>query len=114
MNKPKDIGRRAEHAVVKLHTDLGVPASRVLGSGVFGGAFSDDIDLPYGKGEIKYRKTATGWQTLKKWIKNCPVLFLKEARTPPLVVLTWPLYADLVQRAYGVAVSEPVEGECAS
>ena len=100
-NKPKDRGRRAEHRVVKLHADIGVNAKRVLGSGVFGGEFSDDIDLPYGKGEVKMRKGATGWKTLKTWMKDTQAMFLLEDRTLPLVVLPWATYADFVQRLYG-------------
>lgn len=107
MNAPKAKGRRAEHAIVKLHTDLGVEASRVPLSGVLGGVFSDDVDLPYGKGEVKARASGSGWKTLAKWMKACPVMFLKEDRKPPLVVLTWPAYADMVQRAYGATVEVP-------
>ena len=106
-NKPKDRGRRAEHRVVKLHADVGVEAKRVLGSGVFGGAFSDDIDLPYGKGEVKMRKGATGWKTLKTWMKDCEAMFLLEDRTLPLVVLPWAVYADFVQRLYGQRDTPP-------
>jgi hypothetical protein len=106
-NRPKNKGRAAEHAVVKLHTDLGVAAKRVPLSGVLGGEFSDDVDLPYGKGEVKARKGGEGWKTLAKWMKACPVMFLKEDRKPPLVVLTWDLYANLVQRAYGATVEAP-------
>lgn len=107
MNKPKDKGRRAEHAVVKLHTDLGVAAKRVPLSGVLGGEWSDDIDLPYGKGEVKARANGAGWKTLATWMKACPVMFLKEDRKLPLVVLTWDAYAKLVQKAYGATVEAP-------
>ena len=105
-NPPKAKGRRAEHRVVKLHTDLGIPASRVPMSGVLGGVFSDDVDLPYGKGEVKARKNAAGWKTLKTWMKTCQAMFLLEDRTLPLVVLPWEVYADLVRHKYGFQTDE--------
>lgn len=100
-NKPKDRGRRAEHRVVKLHADIGVETKRVPLSGVLGGEFRDDIVLPYGRGEIKMRRGATGWKTLKVWMKDTQAMFLLEDRTLPLVVLPWATYADFVQRLYG-------------
>ena len=101
MSKAKDKGRRAEHAIVKLHTDIGVPATRVPLSGVLGGIFSDDVDLPYGKGEVKSRANGAGWLTLARWMKTCQALFLKADRKAPLVVLTWDVYAELVAHKYG-------------
>ncbi len=101
MNKPKTKGRRAEHRVVKLHTDLGVHATRVPLSGVLGGELRDDVILPYGRGEVKCRAGAAGWKTLKTWMKDTQALFLVEDRTLPLVVLPWAVYADLVQRVHG-------------
>ena len=103
MSKQKAKGRRAEHRIVKLHADVGVAATRVPLSGVLGGAFSDDVDLPFGKGEVKARKAAAGWRTLKAWMKDCDALFLCEDRTLPLVVLPWRQYAAMVQRLYGPA-----------
>lgn len=100
-NRPKDRGRRAEHRVVAFHTAIGVPATRVPGSGMFGGALRDDVELPYGRGEVKLRTGATGWKTLKAWMKTCQALFLLEPRTDPLVVLSWAVYAELVASKYG-------------
>jgi hypothetical protein len=111
MSKSKAKGTRAENHIVKLHADLGVEAERMPLSGSLGGKYADDVVLPYGRGEVKARRDAAGWQTLKKWMKGCASMFLKEDRVPPLVVLRWDIYADLVQRAYGVAVSEPVSDE---
>lgn len=109
MSKQKDKGRRAEHRVVKLHAEMGVPAKRVPLSGVLGGEFSDDIDLPYGKGEIKARKGAAGWKTIKAWLKDCDALFLLEDRTLPLVVLPWAQYAAMAQRLYACDTLQPEE-----
>lgn len=101
MSKSKDKGRRAEHAVVALHTAVGVEAERVPLSGSLGGKYSDDVDLPYGKAEVKARKTGSGFKTLEGWMKTCAALFLKRDRAPFLVVLTQDAYVDLVKRAYG-------------
>ena len=102
MSKAKDKGRRAEHDIVRRHLEVGVQASRVPLSGSLGGVFSDDVDLPYGKGEIKARANGAGWKTLVKWMKTCDALFLKEDRKDPLVVLPWKTYAMLVQAKFGV------------
>jgi hypothetical protein len=101
VSKSKAKGRRAEHFIVAMHRTVGVPAERVPLSGSLGGKYSDDIDLPYGKGEVKARKNGEGFKTIEAWMKDCQALFLKRDRQPPLVVLTADTYIDLVSKAYG-------------
>ena len=101
MSKSKAKGRRVEHLVVALHAAVGVRAERVPLSGSLGGKYSDDVDLPYGKGEVKARKGGEGFKVLEGWMKACAALFLKRDRQPFLVVLTQDAYTDLVRRAYG-------------
>jgi Holliday junction resolvase len=108
VSKSKDKGRRAEHDIVNRHLALGVTAERVPLSGSLGGKYSDDVDLPYGKGEVKARKNGEGFKTIETWMKTCAALFLKRDRVAPLVVLTWDAYADLVRRAY--ATQQQTEG----
>jgi hypothetical protein len=105
MSRAKAKGRRAEHDVVNRHLAIGLHAERVPLSGSLGGKYSDDVDLPYGKGEVKARANAAGWLTIKKWMKGCASLFLKEDRVPPLVVLRWDVYEELLTKAYGLDTS---------
>lgn len=100
MSKSKDKGTRTENTLVRLHLALGVEAERVPMSGALGGKYSDDLVLPYGRGEVKSRKNGEGFKTLERWIKGCAVLFLKRDRADPVVVLPWTTYALLLERAY--------------
>lgn len=109
MSKSKDKGRRAEHFVVALHTNVGVEAERVPLSGSLGGKYSDDVVLPFGRGEVKARKNGEGFKTLEGWMKDCAALFLKRDRQPCLVVLTQEAYVDLVRRAFSASQVQRTE-----
>lgn len=98
MNKPKDKGRRAEHFIVKLHTDIGVHAERMPLSGSLGGQWSDDVLIDGSvRAEVKARKNGEGFKTLETWMKNCPIMFLKRDRAEPLVVMTAAQYRTLAR-----------------
>lgn len=89
MSKSRDKGRRAENAIVQLHTDIGVAAERMPLSGSLGGKYSDDVLIAGTvRAEVKARKNGEGFKTLETWMKNCPIMFLKRDRVEPLVVMT--------------------------
>ena len=100
----KQKGDRVERRIVALHKMAGVVAERIPLSGAAGGSFSGDVridtDVNNGGcllGEVKARKGATGWKTIKGWLGNNDVLFLVEDCCEPLVVLTWASYQAVLQ-----------------
>ncbi|MCA2991181.1 hypothetical protein [Gemmatimonas sp.] len=102
MSRSKDKGRRAEHAIVKLHTDLGVAAERMPLSGSLGGKYRDDVLIAgVVRAEVKARKNGEGFKTLEGWMKNCPLLFLKRDRVDPLVVMTAAQYRIMAAATWG-------------
>lgn len=115
MSYAKDKGRRAEHAIVKLHTDIGVEAERMPLSGSLGGKYSDDV-LIAGRvrAEVKARKSGTGFKTLETWMKDCPIMFLKRDRVAPLVVMTAAMYQELALAHWGTGaqIGAHAETQC--
>lgn len=106
MSRSKDKGRRAEHAIVALHTAIGVEAERMPLSGSLGGKYRDDVLIAGTvRAEVKSRKNGEGFKTLEAWMKDCPLLFLKRDRVAPMVVMTAALYQQLAQAAWGVDTS---------
>lgn len=97
--KSKDKGNRVEREIVKLHRDMGVRCQRVPLSGLMEG-YSGDlvVRLPDGDsltGEVKARRRAEGWITLKRWLGEKALLFLKEDGQKPLVLMPWDTYQNL-------------------
>lgn len=98
--KHKQKGDRVERKIVALHKAAGIMAERIPLSGAAGGSFSGDLKLELGEGllgEVKARKEAAGWKTIKTWLGNNDVLFLVEDCCEPLVVLTWASYQAVLQ-----------------
>ncbi len=101
MGKPsRDKGNRVELAIVALHLAIGVHAKKV--SRMYG---PDEDVLVYTDlypacplvCEVKGRKSAKGyWQKIKDAIDGKHVLFLKEDREEPLVVLPWAVWARII------------------
>ena len=99
----RDKGARVEREFVHMLNDAGVICTKVPLSGAAGGAYSGDLDIHLTSGhkthlraEVKCRKDGTGWKTLVKWIGQNDYLFLKQARTDPLVVMPWERFIDLL------------------
>ena len=90
-------GDRVEREIVELHRGLGLRAERVPLSGAQRYRNSShDIDVyPFGAEsaplvcEVKSRKSGAGFITLKSWLGEFDVLFLKRNNTNPLVCLSW-------------------------
>jgi hypothetical protein len=47
-------------------------------------------------GEVKSRAGGEGWKTIKEWLGYNDVLFLKEDKMDPLVVLPWAGFIELL------------------
>jgi Holliday junction resolvase len=115
VSRAKDKGRRAEHAIVKLHTDLGIEAERMPLSGSLGGKYKDDVLIANTvRAEVKSRKSGEGFKTLETWMKDCPIMFLKRDRVAPLVVMTAAMYAELALARWGIRsqIGSRTETQC--
>jgi len=106
MSKARAKGRRVEHLVVALHTDIGVEAERMPLSGSLGGKYRDDVLIAGTvRAEVKARKNGEGFKVLETWMKDCPLLFLKRDRVAPMVVMTAELYQELAKARWGIDTS---------
>ena len=99
----RDKGARVEREFVHMLSDAGVQCTKVPLSGAAGGAYSGDLDIHIVSGqkkhlraEVKCRKEGTGWKTIVKWLGDNDYLFLKQARSEPLVVMPWARLVDLL------------------
>ncbi|SRR6266536_1976253 len=102
----RDKGGRIEREIVNRHLEMGIKAARYPYSG--GTRFRDsghDIDL-YLHGndnapavfECKARGNGGGFVTLEKWLGEYDGLFLRRDHADPLVLLSWPAWARLLER----------------
>jgi hypothetical protein len=86
-------GARVERELVHLHHDAGVPACKDSRTGYTG----PDLTIAETfSAEVKSRKTGEGFATLERWLGKCDLLFLKRDRQPPLVLLPWKTYLQLM------------------
>ena len=94
-------GMRRENEFVAMHEDMNVPARRISGMYVSGHDLQVECIPNANKfsAEVKGRRTgAPPMKTLNKWRKNDPdLLFIKEDRKPPLVVMSWTAYERLLK-----------------
>ena len=99
MGKPsRDKGLRLERELVHLHHDAGIPCERVPLSGAAGGSYAGDLRIADElRGEVKGRSTGDGWQLIGRWLADHDLLFLRQDRRTPLVVMPWALYVRLMQ-----------------
>lgn len=98
--------RREREMVEKLNGLPGVSAKRVPLSGACEGYKGDISAFVFALGrplqaEVKARATASGWQSVKKWLGENDCLLLVEDRTEPLVVLPWATFAEIMGRLDG-------------
>jgi len=83
----------------------GIPAERVIGSGMFGGKYTGDVVIPNIEHpefvcECKKRKDGAGFVVLEKWMKDKDVMFLARDRQESMVVLSWTTYIKLMKKFY--------------
>ena len=95
----RDKGARVERKLVKLHTDMGVPATKVSRMYQPGA----DVDVwPSWRAaalvcEVKGRANGGGFKTIEGWLgEDNDCLFLVRDRQEPLVVLPWRTWAEMV------------------
>jgi len=101
----RDKGARREREFVNLLKKEGIKAERVPLSGACGGSYSGDIRLWLHNcgflpdeeyvAEVKCRKNGAGFKTINKWLADNDMLFLKQDRIDPMVVLTWDSFLAL-------------------
>jgi hypothetical protein len=104
--KSRRKGDRIERELVERHRAIGIHAERypLSGASRFRGS-GHDFDLylcgrdePPAVGEVKGRKSGSGFVTLEKWLGAYDVLFLKRNNTDPLVLLPWRMWVTLLAR----------------
>lgn len=105
MSKAKQKGYVAEKWVEGQHWANEIPCERVMGSGMFGGKYSDDLVIPnvetaMFRCEVKKRKDGKGFAVLEKWMGTTDIMFLKRNNQPPLVVLTMNTYLVLMKKFF--------------
>ena len=121
-NPSKRKGDRVEREIVDLLKKIPrTEAWRVPLSGAVGGEYYGDVILQFGKGlqkyravgEVKSRKSGSGWKTIAKWMVQSPVhlLFLREDYKSPLVVMDWYLFESLIGGYYAGDKGLEVLGE---
>ena len=96
MNPQKNKGSRVEREIVHLHRDMGIDAKRVPLSGAAEG-FKGDVIIGDMVSEVKSRKGGQGFATISRWLGDNDLLFVKEDRKEPLVVMPWKTYEKLIK-----------------
>jgi Holliday junction resolvase len=99
-------GDRIEREIVGLHQALGVHseryplsgASRFRGSGHDIDVYLFGADEPPTVCEVKARKNGAGFATLERWLGEFDLLFLRRNGGYPLVLVSWPTWARLLER----------------
>ena len=95
--KSKIKGNRWESIVLKKYQDAGFPdAKKTYQPAQSAGLDPGDIHVNGYKVEVKYRRTGTGFKTLRKWIDKKDHLVLCEPWLDPLVVLKFDDYVKLL------------------
>jgi hypothetical protein len=98
-SKSKLKGTRIENVIVALHKEAGIRCRRVPLSGALGGDFSGDLNIGPSLeflGEVKSRKTGSGFKTISKWLGANDFLFLHSNYKRPMIVMTWETYQDMM------------------
>jgi hypothetical protein len=95
--RSKVIGNRWESKVLGLYVNAGFTnAKKTYQPAQSAGLDPGDINVNGLKIEVKYRRTGTGYKTLRKWIDKKDHLVLCEPYLDPLVVLRFEDYVKLL------------------
>jgi len=100
--KSKRKGTRTEILIVNLHQEMGVDARRMPLSGALGGELRGDV-LVDGelRAEVKARGKGQGFRTVDQWLGENDLLFLRQDRCQPLVLMPWRVYSQLISGQRG-------------
>lgn len=87
-------GQRRERQIVALHHDAAIPASKESRSGYTGHdlLIADELWA-----EVKGRKEGSGFTMIERWLEGVSLLFVWRDRRPPMVVLEWDTYLELMR-----------------
>lgn len=98
-NRSRQKGDRREREVVKLHIRDGLHAERIPRSGAAGGEFSGDVQIFTNnmRAEVKGRANGEGFKVITRWLADNDLLFVRQDRADPLVVMPWKVYAMLAK-----------------
>jgi hypothetical protein len=91
-------GSRIEREIVKRHLEADVPAKKIPLSGAVEGFKGDVMIDGRFRGEVKARKTGSGFKTLEGWLGDNDLLFLRRDRAKPIVVMEWETYIKLMRK----------------
>ena len=95
--RSKLVGNRWESKILRLFHEAGfADAKKTYQPAQSAGLDPGDIHVNGYKVEVKYRRTGTGYKTLRKWIEKKDHLVLCEPRLDPLVVLRFDDYVKLL------------------
>ena len=95
--RSKIIGNRWESKVLKLFHEAGfTDAKKTYQPAQSAGLDPGDIHVNDYRIEVKYRRTGTGYKSLRKWIDKKDHLVLCEPYLDPLVVLRFKDYVKLL------------------
>ena len=97
----REKGNRVERSIVNMHHDHGIHAERVPLSGQAGGSFSGDLVIACKyRAEVKARKSGEGFATIERWLGDNDMLFLRRDRKPPIVVMGFEVYSEILNQAF--------------
>ncbi len=91
-------GARIERQLVTLHHDVGIPCEKISRSGYTGPDLRVADEF---LAEVKARKSGEGFVTLEKWLNKADFLLLRRDRHPPMVVMPWSVYVQLLKDHHG-------------
>jgi Holliday junction resolvase len=99
----RDMGNRAERAVVKFLQARGFAAERIPLSGAAGGSFVGDLTVPVLGVDrcVEVKVRAKGFTQLYDWLEGRDLLIVKADRAEPLIVLPLKLAAEIAAKAEG-------------
>ena len=92
-------GSRVENLLVKAHEADGIKAMRVPLSGAMAG-WKGDLRVGELVAEVKARANGEGFSTLNRWLGENDLLFVKQDRKQPLVVMPWGVYVRLLKAGH--------------
>ena len=97
----REKGARVEREIVTRHKAIGVHAERVPMSGASAYTHDADIDVyPFGRdagaliGEVKARAKLP--KTMLDWLGENDLLFMKQNRQEPVVMMPWRVYEQFL------------------